>query len=103
MRPAVDANETGGILIPVRWSQAPSSIGLGKSAGNGKSVGFDISLPVDQEGLVEELIAADPRSLSGDTPPIGHNCRKVGRRLLEQEGSCSIEQRAAKLCLTVLS
>src|SRR6266852_460116 len=65
MRPAVEGKARGGMSIPVRWSHAPSSTGLGRSGGNGNSVGFDISLPVDQEGLVEELIAADPRSLGG--------------------------------------
>src|SRR5260221_6757897 len=72
MRPAVEGKARGGMSIPVRWSHAPSSTGLGRSGGNGKSAGFDISLPVDQEGPVEELIAADPRSLGGDTPPNAH-------------------------------
>ena len=63
MRPAVEGKARGGMSIPVRWSHAPSSTGLGRSGGNGNSVEFDISLPVDQEGLVEELRAADPRSL----------------------------------------
>jgi hypothetical protein len=34
---------------------------------------------------------------------VGHNSRKVGRRLLEHEGSRSFEQPAARLGLTVLS
>src|SRR6266702_930909 len=58
MRPAVEGKARGGMSIPVRRLHAPSSTGLGKSGGNGKSVGFDIFLPVDQEGPVAKLIAA---------------------------------------------
>jgi hypothetical protein len=71
MRPAVEGKAKGGMSIPVRWSHAPSSTGLDRSGGNGKSVGFDISLPVDQEGLVEELSPLSTPKRKFDLPPLG--------------------------------